>query len=126
MAFGLRVPSRGPVELNRYDGGATDSHRRGLRGGGSFPKHRLPRHPPPPPQVCCWHSVSGPVCFLFRVLPHGRGGGGAGVRTLGSNDWAPRTRKRHQREHRPQRPTERSDPTQHAEGRTGDRPGPRK
>ena len=29
-------------------------------------------------------------------------------------------------EHRPQRPTERSAPTQHAEGRTGDCPGPRK
>ena len=29
-------------------------------------------------------------------------------------------------EHRPQRPTERSDPTQHAKGRTGDCPGPRK
>ena len=27
-------------------------------------------------------------------------------------------------EHRPQRPTERSDPTQHAKGRTGDCPGP--
>ena len=38
--------------------------------------------------------------------------------------WAPRTRKRHQQEHRPQRPTERSDPTQHAKGRTGDCPGP--
>ena len=36
------------------------------------------------------------------------------------------TRKRHQQEHRPQRPTESSDPTQHAKGRTGDRPGPRK
>ena len=43
-----------------------------------------------------------------------------------TNYWAPRTRKRHQQEHRPQRPTERSDPTQHAKGRTGDRPGPRK
>ena len=43
-----------------------------------------------------------------------------------TNDWAPRTRKRHQQEHRPQRPTERSDPTQHAKGRTGDCPGPRK
>ena len=43
-----------------------------------------------------------------------------------TNYWAPRTRKRHQREHRPQRPTESSDPTQHAKGRTGDRPGPRK
>ena len=42
------------------------------------------------------------------------------------NYWAPRTRKRHQQEHRPQRPTERSDPTQHAKGRTGDCPGPRK
>ena len=40
--------------------------------------------------------------------------------------WAPRTRKRHQQEHRPQRPTERIDPTQHAKGRPGDRPGPRK
>ena len=43
-----------------------------------------------------------------------------------NNDWAPQTRKRHQQEHRPQRPTERSDPTQHAKGRTGDCPGPRK
>ena len=32
----------------------------------------------------------------------------------------------HQQEHRPQRPTESSDPTQHAKGRTGDCPGPRK
>ena len=43
-----------------------------------------------------------------------------------TNYWAPRTRKRHQQEYRPQRPTERSDPAQHAKGRTGDRPGPRK
>ena len=43
-----------------------------------------------------------------------------------TNYWAPRTRQRHQQEHRPQRPTERSDPTQHAKGRTGDIPGPRK
>ena len=39
-------------------------------------------------------------------------------------DGAPRTRKRHQQEHRPQRPSERSDPTQHAKGRPGDCPGP--
>ena len=38
-----------------------------------------------------------------------------------TNNWAPQTRKRHQ-----QRPTERSDPMQHAKGRTGDCPGPRK
>ena len=43
-----------------------------------------------------------------------------------TNYWAPRTRKRHQQEHRPQRPTESSNPTQHAKGRTGDCPGPRK
>ena len=43
-----------------------------------------------------------------------------------TNYWAPRTRKQHQQEHRPQRPTERSNPTQHAKGRTGDCPGPRK
>ena len=41
-----------------------------------------------------------------------------------TNHWAPRTRKRHRQEHRPQRPTERSDPTQHAKGRAGDCPGP--
>ena len=43
-----------------------------------------------------------------------------------TNHWAPRTRKRHQQEHRPQRPAESSDPTQHAKGRTGACPGPRK
>ena len=43
-----------------------------------------------------------------------------------TNDWAPRTRKRQQQDHRPQRPTERSDPTQHAKGRAGDCPGSRK
>ena len=57
-------------------------------------------------------------------------GGGGGTphpaKPRHTNDWAPRTRKRHQQEHRPQRPSERSDPTQHAEGRTGDRPGHRK
>ena len=43
-----------------------------------------------------------------------------------TNCWALRTWKRHQQEHRPQRPTESSNPTQHAKGRTGDCPGPRK
>ena len=41
-----------------------------------------------------------------------------------TSDWAPRTRKRHQQEQQPQRPTERSDPTQHVKRRTGDCPGP--
>ena len=43
-----------------------------------------------------------------------------------TNHWAPQTRKQHEQEHRPQQPTERSNPTQHAKGRTGDCPGPRK
>ena len=42
-----------------------------------------------------------------------------------TNHWAPLTQKRHQQEHQPQRPTESSDPTQHAKGRTGGCPGPR-
>ena len=41
-----------------------------------------------------------------------------------TNCWAPRTRKRHQQEHRLQRPTERSDPTPHAEGRAGGQTSP--
>ena len=43
-----------------------------------------------------------------------------------ANYWAPLPQKRHHKEHGPQRPTERSDPTQHVKGRTGDCPGPRK
>ena len=43
-----------------------------------------------------------------------------------TNYRAPRTRKRHRQEHRPQRPTESSNPTQHAKGRTGDCPGAHK
>ena len=58
-----------------------------------------------------------------------RGGGGGGAHPAQSqhaNHWAARTRKQHQQERRPQRPTERSDLTQHAKGRTRDLPGPRK
>ena len=74
-----------------------------------------------------WHAAeggggpcSGPLraCAGF-IFQQGRGGGGGRGHT---NDGAPRP----QREHRPQRPTERSDPTQHAKGRAGDCPGPRK
>ena len=43
-----------------------------------------------------------------------------------ANYWAPLTRQRYHKAHRPQRPSERSDPTQSANGRTGDCPGPRK
>ena len=78
----------------------------------------VPRTPAPAPRLC--PGLCPCPCPL---------GPGQGMHQRGSqhtNYWAPRTRKRHQQEHRPQRPTESSDPTQHAEGRTGDRPGPRK
>ena len=60
-----------------------------------------------------------PLTRKRHTMPHS-------AQSQHTNHWAPRTRKRHQQEHRPQRPTESSDPTQHAKGRTGDRPGPRK
>ena len=71
-----------------------------------------------------------PVCRTGQrftdLKAGGLGPGGGGAQPRHANYWAPRTRKRHQQEHRPQRPTERSDPTQHAKGRRGDCPGPRK
>ena len=60
-----------------------------------------------------------PLAHKRHILPHP-------AQPRHTNDRALRTRQRHRQEHRPQRPTERSDPTQHAEGRTGDCPGPRK
>ena len=71
----------------------------------------LDTNPPPKPTVGQMPPCGG--------MPHS-------AQPQHANYWAPRTRKRHQQEHRPQRPTESSDPTQHAKGRTGDRPGPRK
>ena len=43
-----------------------------------------------------------------------------------ANYWAPRTRQRRHKEHRPQRPSECGDPAQQAEGRMGDCPEARK
>ena len=60
-----------------------------------------------------------PVTRKRRTMPHS-------AQPQHTNYWAPRTRKRHQQEHWPQRPTASSDPTQHAKGRLGDRPGLRK
>ena len=64
-------------------------------------------------------ALGAPLTRKRHILPHS-------AQPQHTNDGAPRTRKRHQQEHRPQRPTERSDPTQHAKGRPGDCPGPRK
>ena len=77
---------------------------------------KRPRQQPAHPQYANYWA---PLTRKRHTTPHP-------AQSQHANYWAPRTRKRHQQEHRPQRPTESSDPTQHAKGRTGDRPGPRK
>ena len=77
---------------------------------------KRPRQQPAHPQYANYWA---PLTRKRHTMPHS-------AQSQHANHWAPRTRKRHQQEHRPQRPTESSDPTQHAKGRTGDRPGPRK
>ena len=67
---------------------------------------KRPRQQPAHPQYANYWA---PLTRKRRTVPH---------------HWAPRTRKRHQQEQWPQRPTESSNPTQHAQGRTGDCPGP--
>ena len=79
-------------------------------GGGGPPQQ--PAHPQ-------YANYWAPLTRKRHTIPHS-------AHPQHTNPWAPRTRKRHQQEHRPQRPTESSDPTQHAKGRTGDCPGPRK
>ena len=105
----------------------------------SEPRQVLSRHLselcPTLPFVDTLVVVSVQFCDLGVALA--RGGGMWAAKTIKrpqqkaaqpqhTNRWAPRARKRHQQEHRPQRPTESSSPTQHAKGRTGDRPGPAK
>ena len=79
---------------------------------------KRPRQQPAHPQYANYWA---PLTRKRHIMPHS-------AQPQHNNYWAPRTRKRkrHQQEHRPQRPSERSDPTQHAKGRTGDCPGPRK
>ena len=77
---------------------------------------KRPRQQPAHPQYATYWA---PLTRKRHTMPHS-------AQHQHTNYWAPRTRKRHQQEHRPQRPTESSDPTQHAKGRTGDCPGPRK
>ena len=74
---------------------------------------KRPRQQPAHPQYANYWA---PLTRKRHIPPHS-------ARPQHTNHWAPRTRKRHQQEHRPQRPTESSDPTQHAKGRTGDCPG---
>ena len=84
-----------------------------LGGGGGV------KQPPQQPAHPQYANYWAPLTRKRHIPPHP-------AQPRHTNYWAPRTRKRHQREHRPQRPTERSNPTQHAKGRTGDCPGPRK
>ena len=77
------------------------------------------KRPPQPPAQPQYANYWAPLPRKRHIPPHP-------AQPQHTNHWAPQTRKRHQQEHRPQRPTERSDPTQHAKGRTGDCPGPRK
>ena len=75
---------------------------------------RPPQHSAHPQYANYW----APLTRKRHTMPHS-------AQPQHTNHWALRTRKRHQQEHQPQRPTERSDPTQHAKVRTGDCPGPR-
>ena len=76
---------------------------------------RPPEQPAHPQYANYWARLTR----KRHILPHP-------AQPRHTNYWAPRTRKRHQQEHRPWRSTERSDPTQHAKGGTGECPGPRK
>ena len=86
----------------------------GGRGGAKTVKR-----PPQPSAQLRYANYWAPLTRKRHIPPHS-------AQPRHTKYWAPRTRKRHQPEHQPQRPTERSDPTQHAKGRTGDCPGPRK
>ena len=77
---------------------------------------KRPRQQPAHPEYANYWA---PLTRKRHTMPHS-------AQSQHTNYWAPRTRKRHQQEQWPQRPTESSDPTQHAKGRTGDRPRPRK
>ena len=76
---------------------------------------RSPQQPAQPQYTNYWALLTRKL----HIMPHS-------AQPQHTNYWAPRTRKRHQQEHRPQRPTESSNPMQHAKGRTGDCPGPHK
>ena len=77
---------------------------------------KRPRQQPAQPQYAKYWA---PLTCNRHTMPHP-------AQPRHTNHWAPRTRKRHQQEHWPQRLTESSNPMQHAKGRTGACPGPRK
>ena len=75
---------------------------------------KRPRPQPAHPQYANYWA---PLTRKRHTMPHS-------AQPQHTNYWALRTRKQYQQKHRPQRPTESSNPTQHAKGRTGDCPGP--
>ena len=86
------------------------------RGAWTAKTVKRPRQQPAHPQYA---NYLAPLTRKRHTMPHS-------AQPQHTNYWAPRTGKRHQQEHRPQRRAERSAPPQHAKGRTGDCPGPRK
>ena len=77
------------------------------------------RRPPQQPAQRQYANYWAPLTCKRRILPHP-------AQPQHTNHWALRTLKRHLQEHQPQRPTESSNPTQHAKGRISDYPRPRK
>ena len=69
---------------------------------------KQPRQQPAHPQYANYWA---PLTRNRHTMPHP-------AQPQHTNHWAPRTLKRHQQEHQLQRPTESSNPTQHAKGRT--------
>ena len=86
------------------------------RGAWTAKTVKRPRQQPAHPQYA---NFWAPLTRKRHTMPHS-------AQPQHTKHWAPRTRKRHQQEHWLQRPTESSDLTQHAKGRTSDCPGPRK
>jgi hypothetical protein len=84
------------------------------RGAWTAKTVKRPRQQPAHPQYANYWA---PLTCKRHTMPHS-------AQPQRTNYWALQMRKRHQQEHRPQRPTESSDPTQHAKGRTGDCPEP--
>ena len=88
-------------------------------GDGGVGTAKTVKRPPQQPAQSHYANYWASLTHKWHNMPHP-------AQPRHTNHWAPRTWKRHQREHRPQRPTQRSDPTQHVKGRAGDCPGPRK
>ena len=113
-----------PCDRALFWGAGGDWTRPGCEGGGggggrgawTAKTVKRPWQQPAHPQYANYWA---PMTRKRHTMPHS-------AQPQHTNYWAPRTRKRHQQEHRPQQLTERNALTQHAKGRTGDCPWPRK